>query len=281
MQVKSFFLFFFSVVSCVSAKERCELRLEEKPIVVIIPSYNNIDIYQQNIDSVLAQDYSNFRVIYIDDCSTDGMSSVVENYIEKHDHAGRIVYIHNSENKGALENIYNAVYSCADHEIIATVDGDDWLIDKDVLSKINEAYQNPNVWLTYGQYIMQPGGGRFYLYDYPNDIIIRNAYREHVWLASHMRTFYAWLFKKINKEDLMHRGSFYQVTWDMAFMFPMLEMAAGRFTCMPDPIYVYNIGNPLNDFRIRSEEQQEIDRFIRSKKRYAPLDSLVFHGDAQ
>src|SRR5437868_2077214 len=42
----------------------------QKPIVVIIPSYNNVQWCVKNIESVLTQNYSNYRVIYIDDCST-------------------------------------------------------------------------------------------------------------------------------------------------------------------------------------------------------------------
>src|SRR3989304_6153185 len=44
----------------------------EKPIVVVIPSYNNKQWYQKNLDSVLTQNYHNFRIIFIDDASPDG-----------------------------------------------------------------------------------------------------------------------------------------------------------------------------------------------------------------
>src|ERR1700722_4170775 len=46
--------------------------LEEKPIVIIIPSYNNAQWYKNNIESVLIQEYTNYRVIYIaDGCDSD------------------------------------------------------------------------------------------------------------------------------------------------------------------------------------------------------------------
>jgi len=34
-------------------------------------------------------------------------------------------------------------------------------------------------------------------------------------------------WKKIAKEDLMYEGKFFEMAWDLAFMFPMLEMAGG------------------------------------------------------
>ena len=46
--------------------------IRERSIVVIIPSYNNVRWVEKNLMSVFEQKYENFRVIYIDDCSTDG-----------------------------------------------------------------------------------------------------------------------------------------------------------------------------------------------------------------
>ena len=39
-----------------------------KKITVIIPSYNNRESCERNLSSVVAQDYHDFRVIYVDDC---------------------------------------------------------------------------------------------------------------------------------------------------------------------------------------------------------------------
>ena len=48
----------------------------ERPIVVIVPSYNNYKWCNSNIDSVLNQNYNNYRVIYINDCSSDETGEV-------------------------------------------------------------------------------------------------------------------------------------------------------------------------------------------------------------
>ena len=45
---------------------------EHKPFVVIVPSYNNSEWVERNLRSIFEQKYDNFRVIYIDDASTDG-----------------------------------------------------------------------------------------------------------------------------------------------------------------------------------------------------------------
>ena len=39
---------------------------------IITPSYNNIDWVEYNLASILNQTHTNWRLLYIDDCSTDG-----------------------------------------------------------------------------------------------------------------------------------------------------------------------------------------------------------------
>ena len=52
-----------------------------KPTVsVIIPSYNRKWILRDAIDSVLAQDYTDFELIVIDDGSTDGTHAHISDY---------------------------------------------------------------------------------------------------------------------------------------------------------------------------------------------------------
>src|SRR3990170_5070953 len=45
--------------------------LQEKRMVIVIPSYNNGEWCLRNLISAFSQNYTNYRIIYIDDCSTD------------------------------------------------------------------------------------------------------------------------------------------------------------------------------------------------------------------
>ena len=49
-------------------------------MVIVIASYNNERWVEENLKSVFMQDYSNYRVIYIDDASTDGTADLAEPY---------------------------------------------------------------------------------------------------------------------------------------------------------------------------------------------------------
>jgi len=74
----------------------------------------------------------------------------------------------------------------------------------------------------------------------------------------------------------MHENKFFSVAYDLAIMFPILEMAAGRWMFIEDVLYVYNERNPLNDFRIHCMEQIRADKLIRSRRKYQPLPCLFW-----
>jgi hypothetical protein len=97
-------------------------------------------------------------------------------------------------------------------------------------------------------------------------------YRHAPWVTSHLRTFYAGLFKRIKLSDLLYDGNFIPCSADFAMMYPMLEMAAERSKFIPDVLYVYNRQNPISYFRIAQEDTSFLEIFIRGKKKYKRLE---------
>ena len=138
--IKSFCLFSYSPLS----------NIVERRIVIVIASYNNKQWYKRNLDSIFAQEYENYLVIYTDDCSPDGTYELVKSYIKEKGQEHRVILIHNTERRRALANIYTIVHSCKNTDIIAILDGDDWFAHNLVLARVNQEYKDPNVWLTYG-----------------------------------------------------------------------------------------------------------------------------------
>ena len=156
--------------------------------------------------------------------------------------------------------------------MIITVDGDDWLNNKNVLKIIKNVYKKHNCLLTYGNYVKHPMNGYRRLGSYPPAIIRANRYRHKGWIASHPRTFKYVLWKNIKRADLLDTsGNFYRMAWDLAMMFPMLEMSGGRFVNIDKPLYVYNDANPLNDHKINKKYQDQLNKQIRKKKKYTVL----------
>ena len=236
---------------------------------IIIPLYNVEKYIKLCIRSVKAQTYDNFQCIILDDMSTDDSAAVIRREIGNDD---RFKLIVNTEKAYALKNIYDGINisNPSAEDIILTLDGDDWLASRDVLEKVNNVYKQSGCWLTYGSYAEYPSNRRGkFARQIPLSVINSNSFRNHEWCSSHMRTFKYHLWRQIKKEDLLDsEGKFYSMTWDLAFMFPMLEMAGHRSQYIQDILYVYNVANPLNDHKIDNSYQIKLEREIRQKEKY-------------
>ena len=280
----------FILLLCLAVGGVSKAVTPQKPMVIVVPSYNNALYYQANLDSIFSQQYENYRVIYVNDASTDGTGELVARYIQEHGLADKITLINNKSNHGGLYNLYHMIHSCRDDEIIVEVDGDDRLAHDLVLPYLNELYADPNVWLTYGQYKNEPKEAvqaygmqeLGYARAVSPDIVKKNNYRK-VWVFMALRTFYAGLFKHIKKGDLLcgasvpeFVGCFYPESWDLAMMYPMLEMAGGRFAFCDETLYLRNVDNPLNAFKFKSKLQQRLSRSIRRKRKYMSLKKAPF-----
>jgi glycosyltransferase involved in cell wall biosynthesis len=92
-------------------------------ISVIVPNYNHAPYLRERLDSVLAQTYTNFEVIILDDCSTDNSIEVIESY-RGHPHVSQIVI--NAENSGTTFKQWAKGIALAQYEWIWIAESDDW-----------------------------------------------------------------------------------------------------------------------------------------------------------
>ncbi|NKB33473.1 MAG: glycosyltransferase [Pseudomonadales bacterium] len=70
-------------------------------VTIGLPVYNNERFISTMLESVLAQDYSDFLLLICDDCSTDSTEEICREYADRD---RRIRYIRNEQNLGPLEN---------------------------------------------------------------------------------------------------------------------------------------------------------------------------------
>jgi len=174
-----------------------------------------------------------------------------------------------------MYNFYYAIHLfCNDDDIVLDYDGDDWFRRDDALKIINAAYEDPNVWLTYGNFLIFPGDRRGFCCECPARVREKGSYRKFRWFSSHQKTFYAWLFKKIEIEDLMYEGDFVKASVDPAYMFPMLEMTGGKFKFIRDVICTYN-RQCINTDNEMKELQGKESSFNRGRESYQRLDDPV------
>jgi len=242
---------------------------------IIICSYNNERWCIKNLESIVNQTYPYWHATLVIDAATDATYELVHEFIKTHNIENKITVILNEKRQGAIANIYMVAMNCPGEKVIGLVDGDDWLHDEFVLERVAKAYHEADIWLTFGQFEFYPTGQKGWVRPYTKSVIKTNSFRKmHGILPTHFKTFYAWLFHKIKRKDLMHEGEFYPVAGDVAMMLMLIEMAGAHHKCFykdSEINYVYNIDNPLNDFNTQLQKQLALDQYIRTKKSYKPL----------
>lgn len=240
--------------------------LKNHPFTLVIAAHNNGAYIAKTLSSIFAQNYENYRVIYIDDASDDGSYDLARDLIYESGHLGQVTLVRNEQKLGQLANIFRAVETCADEEIVVVLQGEDWLAHEWVLQKLNGYYADPDLWLTYGQYRDFPTYQLGICHDFKDA-----KYRLHPFVASHLKTFYAGLFKKIRESDFIFQGKYLPACSDLAYMIPMLEMAKDHFHFIPEVLYISNRQTSQKEDR---ESQMRCEKFVRALDPYAPLTVL-------
>lgn len=247
--------------------------LENHPFAIVVVGYNNGAFAEKNLRSIFSQHYDNYRLIYIDDGSTDGSFELVRDLIYDSRELGRVTLVRNEERKGELASLFYAVHNCPDLEIIVWVGGEDWLAHEWVLSRLNEYYADPDLWLTYGQYREFPHYRLGQCRPFQVSDLNEKGFRGHPFVSSHLKTFYASLFKKVEESDFAYQGTFLSAAADLAVMIPLLELAQGHFQFIPEIQYIAN-----TQLRTEGELFSKCERYIRSLTSYAPVSHLTFQS---
>jgi glycosyltransferase involved in cell wall biosynthesis len=216
--------------------------------VFIIPTYNTERIFKKCLDSVLNQTYTNWRVIYIDDASTDKTYTGVSKYIKNNKLEDKIILIRNAKNMTQSYSRYIGFQLCDDDEICCLLDGDDWLYNNLVLEKLNHFYNNNDVLVTYGNmecYTIRRRHNKTYnIPDYTEDCKKGKKYRITKWTCEALRTGFAKLFKNIPVEQQQDSdGNWLAYVADRSIMYSVLEQSDGKHKKVDFMTYVYNTDN--------------------------------------
>ena len=119
-------------------------KIEKKnyKIAIIIPNYNYEHTIEKCLNSILNQTYTNYEIIFVDDCSTDKSVEIATNLLKP---PHKVIQLKQKRLNGGARN-EGYLYVSNDTDYIYYVDSDDWLIDNNALEKINNKLQsNPEV----------------------------------------------------------------------------------------------------------------------------------------
>jgi glycosyltransferase involved in cell wall biosynthesis len=239
------------------------------PINIVTPVYNAEKYIARCIQSVAQQNYPNYIMHIIDDCSTDNTAKVAQDYIDSLPEEIRYNFrLHlNTENLGAVRNQVKTIEQECGHDIVMLLDGDDWLVnDPNLFHKYNNLY-NDGAQFTYGSCWSIVDNIPLIAQEYPPEVKFKKTYRNYKfnWNMpyTHLRTFSAFLMH-IHLDLYGHnafkdkKGDWLKAGGDTAVFYAMLEMADPEgVVCIPDIVYNYNDANPLNDYKVNAEEQNK------------------------
>jgi len=235
--------------------------------MVILTGFYNADKYiERCLTTIMTQSHKDFTCYITHDKSTDNSINLVKEFIKNDD---RFILMGESDIKlyqtGNFDNVIRNNPNIGDNEVLIEVDGDDYLPDSNVFKRINELYIDENVWIANGSFKYSNGQPGFSQKQTGFDNL-----RGARFTASHIRTWRAFLWRKINEEDLRdENGDYWQWSGDLCFMFPMLEISGEEhYRFMTDINYVYNAENPINEHKVDMTMVTDHASKIRGKKPY-------------
>lgn len=114
-------------------------------IGIIIPNYNYEHTIEKCLKSILNQTYKNFEIIFVDDCSTDNSVKIAKELLLKPYYNHKVIELQQKRyNGGARNEAY--LHLSDDVDYVYYVDSDDWLLNNEVLERINMKLQkHPDV----------------------------------------------------------------------------------------------------------------------------------------
>jgi len=215
-------------------------------IKILSTAYNNEQWVSNYANSIKKQTYENYEVYFYDDCSTDKTYETILTHV-KEDSRWTVIKMH--ENKKRLWIFKNMLDDAIeDNDIVAIIDGDDWLANTRVLENVDAYYSQHNPWVSYGGMLVWDGGNTVVLAQqqnslHPDNVLKERAFRQDLWRASHLKTMRGFIWNRISKDDFISEfgNDYFPCSDDMVYMLPALEMCQpGKISSFTFPTYIYN-----------------------------------------
>jgi glycosyltransferase involved in cell wall biosynthesis len=121
-------------------------QVHEPKVSVCIPVYNGARFIASAIESVLKQDYDDYELIIVDDCSTDNSSEICSKYLKER---SSIHYHKNEKNLGITRN-WNTCVSLARGKYVLILHQDDQILEGALKSQSEVMEKYPEVGVVFG-----------------------------------------------------------------------------------------------------------------------------------
>lgn len=238
----------------------------QRLILAVSPFYNAAAYIENCILSVAQQDYDNYEHWLINDCSTDNSLAIAHETIQRLPEAIRSKFkiINNNTNVGAVANQINFInlYRTYPDTIVMLLDGDDSLTNRpDLFTMYNRLHDTYDY--TYGSSWSLADNIPLVSQPYPPDVKKNKAYRNYKfnWNMpyTHLRTFKISLAQGIPEAFFKDADNkWLRAGGDTATFYNIIERAnPDRIGVVSDIVYNYNDLNPINDYKVNSDQQNQ------------------------
>lgn len=212
---------------------------------IIVPVYNVEKYLAECVESVLAQTFSDWEMILVDDGSPDQCPRLCDEWAEKDN---RIKVVH--KENGGLSSARNAGIRHCKGDYLLFLDSDDFYNDKNALKIFNEKLnENETDVLIFGctDFNMNTGKTVVSRTGYDLDLIAKNNYVDtlHYLLSSKMIPGGATIFcvkrSLIVHNDILFKEGIQDEDYDFVLS---IFTACKSITAIDDPFYSYRKGRP-------------------------------------
>lgn len=117
-------------------------------ISIVTPVFNSAKTVSKTVESILAQNYGTFEHIIVDNLSKDGTVDLVRAAYRAAGQEQKLRVI--SEKDAGISDAFNKGIRAATGEIVTILNSDDSYAATDTLSRVAEAFRDPEVKLVHG-----------------------------------------------------------------------------------------------------------------------------------
>ena len=248
---------------------------KEQKISVISPFYNAENYIKDCILSVASQEYDNYHHYLINDCSTDNSYNIAKKTINSLPVELKIKFtiIDNESNMGAVYNQIETIRKLDPKNIVMLLDGDDALMpDNNIFNFYNVLFDNDKTEYAYGSCWSLADNIPLIAQPYPKHIKEQKIYRQHKFNWGmpypHLRVFRKHLVDKIDNSVFKdENGEWFKAGGDNSTFYNIIEQAdPNKVVAIQEIFYRYNDKNPLNDYKVHGELQNQNASKITSSK---------------
>lgn len=231
--------------------------------VFVAPMFNASSTLCRMLHSIYGQSYDSWKLILIDDVSSDENRQKCESIIEKFEKItpGRTKVIWNETKEWEVSNVLKGISMCEEDDIVCRIDADDWLTELDCLAIMNYAYNSTGCDIAWSAH-------RWSFSDKNISGPLSNdadPYKHH-WVTSHLKTFRKRLLNDV--KDANYRGEdgeYIRRAGDQAIYLPALHNSKNRLF-VPRVMYHYTIKDVPETYQTKDAKfQRDEALFLRSR----------------